>query len=114
MAAPGPQGEPPEAPRPPEEKLAEWTGLFLFAVGAYGTVYRSYTHHLSLWGVIPLDAFYTSLLLGGAVLMMWSSLWSPSRRPMSELGPAGRVLLVLRRAFSLLMLALLVWVALLR
>lgn len=114
MAAPESQGEPPELPRRPEEKLAEWTGLFLFAVGAYGTIYRPYTRHFTLWGAIPLDGFYASLLLGGAVLMMWASPWSPYRRPLSAMSPAGRAMLVLRRAFSLLMLALLFWVAVLR
>jgi hypothetical protein len=101
-------------PQPSEERLAEWTGLFLFAIGAYGSIYRPYTRHLALWGVIPLDAFYASLLLGGAVLMLWASPWAPFRLKLSALDGRGRAVLIARRAFGLLMIALLFWLVVLR
>jgi hypothetical protein len=55
----------------------EWTGFFLFAVGVYGTLYRSVTRHLTLWGVFPLDWLYLALLLGGASLLLLYSRSSP-------------------------------------
>lgn len=55
----------------------EWAGFFLFAVGVYGTMYRTVTRHLTLWGVIPLDWVYLALLLGGASLLLLYSRSSP-------------------------------------
>lgn len=55
----------------------EWAGFFLFAVGVYGTTYRSVTRHLTLWGVVPLDWVYLALLLGGASLLLLYSRSSP-------------------------------------
>lgn len=55
----------------------EWAGFFLFAVGVYGTMYRSVTRHLTLWGVVPLDWVYLALLLGGASLLLLYSRSSP-------------------------------------
>lgn len=55
----------------------EWAGFFLFAVGVYGTMYRTVTRHLTLWGAIPLDWVYLALLLGGASLLLLYSRSSP-------------------------------------
>jgi hypothetical protein len=104
----------PHAPRPDADPLTEWSGLFLFAVGAYGTFHRPLTRHLTLWGVVPLDAFYALLMIGGAVLMLWGSPWSPFHPAQAAKSPAGHVLLAVRRAFSLLVLAALFWLAVLR
>jgi CHASE2 domain-containing sensor protein len=104
----------PQDALPPEGPLAEWTGLFLFAVGAFGTIYRPYTRHLTLWGLLPLDWFYTALLLGGAVLMLWGSSWSPFHPAQAAQTPLGLAVLRARQAFSLLVLALLFWLTVLR
>jgi hypothetical protein len=100
------------SPRPWDDPLTEWTGLFVFAVGAYGTTHRPITRHLTLWGLVPLDWFYTALLLGGALLMLWGSPWSPFHSH-QDTNPAwwARAWLSLRQAFSLMLVAALAWLA---
>lgn len=100
------------SPRPFEDPLVEWTGPFVFAVGAYGTMHRPITRHLTLWGVVPLDWFYVTLLMGGAILMLWGSPWSPFH-PHQDRNPAwwARALLIARQLFSLAILAALFWIS---
>ena len=100
------------SPRPFEDPLVEWTGLFVFVVGAYGTMHRPITRHLTLWGLIPLHWFYTALLVGGALLMLWGSPWSPFH-PYQNANPSwwGRALLAFRQGVSVLLFALLIWIA---
>jgi hypothetical protein len=97
---------------PFQDPLVEWTGLFIFIVGAYGTMQRPVARHLTLWGLLPLHWFYAALLIGGAVLMLWGSPWSPFH-PHQATNKAwwARGLLFARQAFSLLLFVLLVWIA---
>ena len=101
------------SPRSWEQPLLEWAGLFLFAVGAYGTLYRGVTRHLAVWGILPLDWLYSALLIGGALLMLWGSPWSPFH-PAQTTSKSfwGRALLFVRQAFTLFLLAVLFGVAL--
>lgn len=98
---------------------AEWTGLFVFAVGVYGATYRPITRHLAIWGVVPLDWFYLVLLLLGAGLMLFGGAPEPSNVPAAhEPAPAEsawtRFWTGLRLGTSLALLAVLVWWAIAR
>ncbi|MDB5095882.1 MAG: hypothetical protein JWM80_303 [Cyanobacteria bacterium RYN_339] len=49
---------------------AEWTGLFLFGVGLYGSLQHAVMRHLTMFGWIPADWFYLGLLgVGGSLLI---------------------------------------------
>lgn len=56
---------------------AEWTGLFLFAVGMFGVYHHSVMKHWTLWGVVPMDWLYFALLLGGLGLLIATSPLAP-------------------------------------
>lgn len=97
---------------------AEWTGIFVFAVGVYGATYRPITRHLSIWGVVPLDWFYLVLLLLGAGLMLFGGPATTGGAPEGgavrpETGWT-RFLTGVRLGVSLALVALLAWWAILR
>lgn len=94
---------------------AEWTGIFVFAVGVYGATYRPITRHLAIWGLVPLDWFYLVLLVLGAGLMLFGGTAGAPHEPAPA--PASgfsRFLGGLRLGTSLALVAILVWWAIVR
>jgi heme/copper-type cytochrome/quinol oxidase subunit 3 len=95
----------------------EWTGLFLFAVGVFGAYYHAVMRHWALWGIIPLDWFYLTMLVMGSLLLLAASPLAPwNRREVAEGeqhtsrqgGLAGRIL---RSAVALALLFTIIFIA---
>lgn len=91
----------------------EWTGYYLFGVGVYGTTFRSTTRYFALWGVVPLEWVYLTLLAVGASLLLLYSPNSPFclNAPPKSHSRLGRLWLGFRGVVCLGLLVLLVTLA---
>ena len=96
----------------------EWTGLFLFAVGVFGAYYHAVMRHWALWGIIPLDWFYLSMLVIGSLLLLAASPLAPWNRREAVDGeqpvgrPPGIAGRILRSAVALALLFTIIFIAL--